>query len=90
MTGQAIGAARLSPVEMTFRALCLGIAAAVIVPIVGYLVALQILPGVGTCRLPVDCSFDANEIALQTALPGLLAGLALSILLDRRRTRVAR
>jgi hypothetical protein len=75
---------------MTFRALCLGIAAAVVVPIVVYLLALQILTAAGTCALPVDCSFDANEIALQTALPGLLAGLALSILRDRRRTGTAR
>jgi hypothetical protein len=80
----------LSPAEQAFRALCLGIAAMVIVPLVVYVLALQVVSASGSCELPVLCSFAANRIALHAALPGLLAGITLSVLLDWRRTKMPR
>lgn len=80
----------LSLIEKAFRALCLGIAAMVIVPLAVYMMALQVLSASGTCELQILCSDEANDIALRAALPALLAGVALSVLLDRRRTKASR
>lgn len=78
-------AAPLSDSDRAFRAVCLGAAGLVIMPMVAFLAARPILLAIGVCELPVFCDADASFVAALAALPGAAAGAGLSYLLDRRR-----
>lgn len=71
--------------EIAFRALCLGVAAMVVAPLVAFLIALEAMTAFGACEIQVFCTLDASEFAMGLALPALASGAALSAYLDRRK-----
>lgn len=75
--------------EMMLRALALGVAGLAVVPVLAFL-ALVVWAGLADECLGLGlpgCEMTAGFYARETFLPGFVAGVALSLVLDLRRAR---